>query len=87
MRPSNQERIEALRSRRAQIDVELSRLEAKARATSRKIDTRKKILVGAVVLHEMEQNPELMTLIERLLRSRLTKPRDRVLFKFDEVTP
>ena len=80
MRPTNQDRIEALRSRRAQIDAELSRLEAKARVEHRKIDTRRKILIGAVILQEMADREDFSQFVHGLLAQRLTKPRDRNLF-------
>ena len=83
MRPSNQERIEALRVRRAEIDAELSRLSARARADSRKQDTRRKILIGAVILQEMQDKPEFRDYVHSLLKARLSKPRDRELFQFE----
>lgn len=80
MRPKNQERIETLRSRRAQIDAELLRLEAKAKAEDRKTDTRRKILIGAVVMQEMEKRPDFATWMRKLIGQRLTRSRDRALF-------
>lgn len=80
MRRTNTERIDALRSRRAQIDAELLRLEAKAKAEDRKSDTRRKILIGAVVMQEMERRNDFAAWIKRLLGQRLTRPRDRALF-------
>lgn len=87
MRPSNQNRIESLRSRRAQIDAELARLEAKAKGEARKADTRRKILIGALVMQEMASNPDLEKLVKELTESRLTKPRDRALFQLPPQTP
>lgn len=87
MRPSNQNRIESLRSRRAQIDAELTRLEAKARGEARKADTRRKILIGALVLQEMTSNPDLEKLVMELAAERLTKPRDRDLFQLPPLAP
>lgn len=81
MRPTNEQRIEALRQRRAQLDAELSRLEAKARTETRKQDTRRKILIGAVILQEMKDRPEFDEWVTGLLRDRLKKPHDRDLFQ------
>lgn len=80
MRPSNQNRIESLRSRRAQIDAELARLEAKAKGEARKADTRRKILLGAVVMQEMISDPSLEKLVMDLVAKNLVRPRDRELF-------
>ena len=80
MRPTNDQRIVALRSRRAQIDEELARLEAKAKKEERKNDTRRKILIGAVILQEMGDKPEFDALVHTLLKQRLTRPNDRALF-------
>lgn len=80
MRPSNEQRIETLRSRRAEIDAELARLQAKSRVQTRKQDTRRKILIGAVIMQEMKSKPEVNLMVLNLLEERLTKPRDRELF-------
>lgn len=81
MRPKNNERLELLRQRRAAIDAELGRLLAKERTEKRKEDTRRKILLGAVVMQEMENHPdEIGAWAMKLLAARLTKPRDRALF-------
>lgn len=82
MRPSNEQRIEALRSRRAQIDAELARLQAKARVLARKEDTRRKILIGAIMMQEMASRPDFDRYVRSLLFDRLEKPRDRALFGF-----
>lgn len=84
MRPTNAERLENLRKRRAALDAELGRLEARERAEKRKQDTRRKILLGAVVMQEMENHPdEIGVWARKLLAERLTKPRDRALFNLD----
>jgi protein subunit release factor B len=80
MRPSTLDRIENLRARRAQLDAELSRLEAKTRSENRKMDTRRKILIGAIIMQEMEDDPEVDAHVKGLLEKRLSKPRDRSLF-------
>lgn len=86
MAPVNDKRLEALRTRRAQIEAELSRLEAKLKADNRKADTRKKILVGAVVLGEAANRPEIDRWLRKLLEQRLTKDRDRALFGLGPMT-
>lgn len=86
MAPVHTKRVEALRSKRAQIDAQLAQLAARERSESRKVDTRRKILIGAVVLQEMENRPEINAWIRRLLDERLVKDRDRALFGLHPVT-
>jgi len=84
MRPTNEKRMELLRARRSQIDAELSRLEARLRTGERKADTRRKILLGALVMQAMEAEPERIgAWAKELLETRLTRPRDRSLFNLD----
>ena len=85
MRPSTQQRIEAIRAKRAQMDAELARLEGRVRSETRKLDTRRKILIGAVVMQEMESQPDIDAWIRKLLNERLLKNRDRVLFDLAEL--
>ena len=88
MPPSPDQKLEALRKRRAAIDAEVNRLQAKARAENRKHDTRRKILIGAVVMQEMEDSPDRVgAWVRNLLSERLKKPRDRALFGLDAPAP
>ncbi|HEY3783563.1 MAG TPA: hypothetical protein VGL56_20970 [Fimbriimonadaceae bacterium] len=80
MRVPSEQRLENLRRRRSQIDAEVQRLEAINRAGKHKADTRRKILIGAVVLQEMEKRLEFKEWVKNLLAERLTRPRDRALF-------
>ncbi len=78
---SNEERLENLRKKKAALDAEVNRLQAKKRVADRKADTRRKILLGAVVMQEMVSNPgKIGVWANELLAERLTKPRDRALF-------
>ena len=78
------ERIETLEDRLRQLKAKQQRIEARRRSLvsrrSRRDDTRRKILVGAVVLAKIEQG----VLDERVLRGwldgALTRPDDRELF-------
>lgn len=87
MAAGNDKRIEALQTKKAQIEAELARLRARTRTESRKADTRRKILIGAVVLQEMEARPEIDAWIRKLLAERLPKDRDRALFGIAPVEP
>lgn len=87
MKPRNSERVEALRARKAQIEAEISRLQATARSKSRKADTRKKILIGALILQEMERRQDFDAWVRKLLAEGLTKNRDRALFDLPPLPP
>jgi hypothetical protein len=80
MRATSEQRLETLKEKRSQIDAELTRLESKMKTESRKRDTRRKILVGAVILQEMDGRPDFEEYVTALLQDRLIKPRDRALF-------
>ena len=81
MRSSDADRLEALRKKREALDAEVNRLQAKRKAADRKADTRRKILLGAVVMQEMVSKPDKIGVWAReLLAERLAKPRDRALF-------
>lgn len=73
-------RIEQLETRKAQIEAEIARRQARLRADLRKADTRRKVLIGALVMQEMERRAEVDGWVRRLLGERLDKPRDRALF-------
>ena len=73
-----QELEEKLRQERAQLD----RLKARKVQESRKADTRRKILVGAVVVARAKHDPEFYARLLTWLDEGLTAPRDRALFDF-----
>ena len=56
------------------------RVRSRLSARERKTDTRRKILVGAMVLKRVDQDPESRTLLLRDLDEFLEHPRDRELF-------
>lgn len=76
---------EQLEKMKARIKAAESREAKKRRAE----DTRRKILVGAIVLEDMRrENKEKMALyITHLLNTRLTRPQDRVLFELPPEPP
>ena len=77
---STEERIEKLELRQKQNAARLARLKAVQKQTERKKDTRRKILIGAVVLKKAGENPNLAAQLIRLMDEGLTSRRDRALF-------
>jgi hypothetical protein len=85
---TREERLQTLLEKRAEIDARLERLRSLEAIQKRKLDTRKKILLGAVLLKELNQNDELRELVmEKLLPRELKAPRDRAVFGLPPLEP
>ncbi len=82
--PKIDERITALQEKLKQLKARQQRLETRRRATesrrSRKEDTRRKILVGAVVLAKIERGEFSDSQLRGWLDEALTRADDRALF-------
>jgi hypothetical protein len=80
-----EERIESLETRLKQLKARQQRAQARARTvasrTARREDTRRKILVGAVVLARVEQGLLEESVLREWLDPVLNRPEDRELFK------
>ena len=91
MRLTDEELLEKLEKEQAKLQAELderkAKLNARARrvrsrlsARERKTDTRRKILVGAMMLKVADQHPKSKEFMLRHLDDFLEHPRDRALF-------
>ena len=74
------DQIKALEDKRRKLDAQIALLHAAGRAEARKRDTRRKILAGAVVLNQADENEAAKTRLWKLLDQALVKDRDRELF-------
>lgn len=74
------DKIEQLRQQRERITKAIRAEENKLKDKERKDDTRRKILVGALIMTEAENDPALKSRIEQLLKDNLTRDDDRALF-------
>lgn len=78
------DRIESLEERLKQLKAKQHRMEARRRSLesrrSRRDDTRRKILVGAIVLAKVEQGVLEESVLRGWLRNGLTRADDRALF-------
>lgn len=79
-------RIDKLKERISQLTGQLQQEQAKERADQRKIDTRKKILLGAMVMNRMEQGFFAKETIREWMDSYLTRDHDRALFDLPPLT-
>lgn len=84
--PKLDERITALETRLKELKNRQQRVSARQRALelrrSRKSDTRRKILVGAIVLAKVEAGELDEKDFRQWLDAALTRPEDRALFEF-----
>ena len=74
------ERIARLEARRAALTARLNRLTARDAHQARKLDTRRKVLVGAMVLEQAEKDPQLKARLDRDLSVWLVRDIDRLAF-------
>ncbi len=82
--PKLDEQITVLETRLKQLKAKQQRVEARRRSIearrTRKVDTRRKVLIGAVVLARIEQGRFPETELRAWLDEALTRDDDRVLF-------
>ena len=76
-----QEKLQAeLGERKAKLNARASRVRSRLSARERKTDTRRKILVGAMMLKVADEYPKSKEFMLRHLNEFLEHPRDRELF-------
>jgi len=78
--PTAEEKIKKLEDRKAKLAAQIERIKARQGAEVRKSDTRRKILVGAVILELVESGEWPKERLIGLMDKKLTRPTDRVLF-------
>jgi large subunit ribosomal protein L7/L12 len=77
----SESRLNLLRKKREALDAQIRAAEARARSQERKLDTRRKVLVGAAVLHHAETDPALATQLTNMLDGFLSREDERSLFE------
>ncbi len=70
-------RIAQLKQKQEQLARRLNALEQKEKSQTRKLDTRRKIIVGGAVLSEMNKDPEFASILRALLLRYVARPNDR----------
>ena len=76
------DRLEQLKIQQEQLKNKIRQIEDKEKEKSKKLDTRRKILIGALMLQEMKDKPDTEKTVINKLDKFLTKERDRELFGF-----
>lgn len=85
---TNTAQLEKLLKQRDQLNERIKTAQARERSKSRKADTRKKILIGAIAQTHMDNNPasEFAGELRTLLNRHITKPKDRELLGLSPLT-
>jgi len=73
-------KLARIRSERERLLTAQRRIQGLELMRNRKQDSRKRYLVGALVLTEATTNSTLETILNQLLASKLIQPKDRALF-------
>lgn len=71
------EQREKLEKQKAQIEARLKQLDARAKTAARKLDTRRKILVGALVLGAADVRSAHREWLLQILKAAPERPQDR----------
>ena len=77
-------KLEQLKKKQEQLRLQIQKEQQKESAKKRKEETRRKILLGAMVLERMARESEYREQVINKLDSYLTKERDRGLFELGE---
>jgi len=70
-------RLESLRKRKAQLENRIAAAEQQAKVAARKLDARRKIIVGGAVLAAIADSPGLAAMVKTVLAQRVTRAHDR----------
>ncbi|KXB17340.1 hypothetical protein [Xylella fastidiosa] len=81
---TKEERLKALELKQAQIKAQIQAIKARDTAQERKDDTRRKVLIGSVVLKLIKDGKLEQAQINQWLDDALTAIRDRALFGLAE---
>lgn len=75
-------KLDALQKKAAALDAQIKAVKARERENARKLDTRRKIIVGALALNHMEKNPgsDFSKKLAALINEYVAKPYERELF-------
>ena len=77
---SRDEKLKKLEERQNQLRAQIQKLKSKESTEERKRDTRRKVVLGAVLLEMVKSGEWSEDKLKNLLNRKLTRPRDRELF-------
>lgn len=73
-------KLDRLLSKKKQLDNQIQLAKAREKALARKQDTRRKILIGAVILSQIKKKKFPQKQLNEILETELVHDRDRTLF-------
>jgi hypothetical protein len=73
------EQLAAIRAKQAVLAVRENKLQQKAKVEARKLDTRRKIIVGGAVLAHMDKHPDFAKTMTGILAASVGRPIDRAV--------
>lgn len=73
-------RLEQLRQKKAQLELQIKSAQEKELSKNRKEDTRRRLLIGSALLQMTEKDETLKQWLEELLDDYLERKNDRLLF-------
>jgi hypothetical protein len=76
-------KLKQLMQKKDQIEARIKNIEAREKTKAKKEDTRRKILIGAFYMEQMEKSQEAKSKVLASLDKFLTRPLDRMLFGLD----
>lgn len=76
-------KLEQLKKKQEQLRLQIQKEQQKESSKKRKDDTRRKILLGAMVLERMERESDYKEQVTKKLDKYLTKEKDRDLFNLE----
>lgn len=77
--------LEKLLEKEKQLKAKIQAAKSRESEKQRKLDTRRKILIGAMIIEGMKNSAEYEAKIKQNLDKYLTKNKDRVLFGLPEI--
>ena len=79
-RKTPKQQLDALEKKELQLKARIQKKKAQVRGQHRKLETRRKIIAGAVALEHMSHDAKFQKTMDKLLREHVTRPMDRELF-------
>lgn len=82
-RKTDEELLAELEAKKSQLDARIQKKRAAVRTRQRKLDTRRKIIAGALALEHASIDQAFGVTLSKLLNEHVTRPDDRKLFQLD----
>ena len=82
-RKTDEELLAELEAKKSQLDARIQKKRAAVRTRQRKLDTRRKIIAGALALEHASIDTAFGATLSKLLDEHVTRPDDRKLFQLD----